>query len=69
MENFYYLLFFIFGIAVGVNKNTDRERNSLKSQIKRVQKELEEVQEKLALSKKWCKQIAEENAEFRRKQK
>lgn len=68
MEYFYYVLFFAFGFIVGLNKNTDKETDNLKSQIKRFQKELVETQEKLALSKKWCKQIAEENAEFRRKQ-
>lgn len=58
----------IFGYAIGHNRaSISRERLYYQNQLKDKDKEIELIETKLAKCKKWSKIIAEENAEFRRK--
>jgi hypothetical protein len=58
----------IFGYAIGHNRaSVTKERLYYQNQLKDKDNEIELIESKLANCKKWSKIIAEENAEYRRK--
>jgi hypothetical protein len=64
----WFVLGLVCGCIIGLNRaSVTKERLYYQNQLKDKDKEIELIETKLAKCKKWSKIIAEENAEFRRK--